>query len=305
MAESAPSKFVSIFIGPDGLWAGWRFLQFAIGIEVGAFVIQLPLERLLGQLFGVKLGELSAPALAIEELSSCVNVFLVTGIFAIFERRRVDSYGLPINQAFKKYFWQGLLAALVVIVFLAGAMIAAGGMVIHGLALHGIDLIKFSLLWLLANVLIGISEEYTFRGYALQSLWRGAGFWPAALITTAVFAGDHLEKPGENVMDIAMIFLAGLIMAISVLKTGSLWWAVGWHAAFDFGQLFLIGTQNGGITPVRRLFDVTFPGPAWINGGDRGTEASIFMIPAMIGSLIYVLWFLGKRNRNRFSDLAI
>src|SRR5690242_18170316 len=114
MAESAPSKFVSIFIGPDGLRAGWRFLLFAIGIEVGAFVIQLPLGRLLGQLFGVKLGQLSAPALVIEELSSCVNVFLITGIFAIFERRRVDSYGLPINQAFKKYFWQGMLAALVV-----------------------------------------------------------------------------------------------------------------------------------------------------------------------------------------------
>jgi membrane protease YdiL (CAAX protease family) len=230
----------------------------------------------------------------IEESISCVTVFLVTGIAAILERRRVDSYGLPISQAFGKFFWQGMLAALVVVIFLAGAMIASGGMVVRGLAIHGTDLVMFSLLWFLANILIGISEEYTFRGYPLQSLWRGAGFWPAALITTAVFAGDHLQKPGENFIDIAMIFLAGLVLAISVLKTGSLWWAVGWHAGFDFGQLFLIGTQNGGVTPAGRLLDVTFPGPAWLNGGDRGTEASIFMIPAVIGSLIYVIWFLGK-----------
>jgi hypothetical protein len=53
--------------------------------------------------------------------------------------------------------------------------------------------------------------------------------------------------------------------------------AVGWHAGFDFGQLFLIGTRNGGQTPVGRLFNVTFPGPAWLNGGELGTEASIFI----------------------------
>ena len=50
----------------------------------------------------------------------------------------------------------------------------------------------------------------TLRGYALRVLWRGAGFWPAALITTAIFAGLHLSKPHENVMDIEMIFVRGL-----------------------------------------------------------------------------------------------
>jgi membrane protease YdiL (CAAX protease family) len=165
-------------------------------------------------------------------------------------------------------------------------------MVLHGLALRGTDLARLTLLWFIANILIGLAEEYTFRGYALQSLWRGAGFWPAALITTAIFAGDHLEKPGENAIDIGMIFFLGLVLCLSIRKTGSLWWAVGWHAGFDFGQLFLIGTRNGGQTPVGRLFNVTFPGPAWLNGGELGTEASIFMVPAAIATLIYVIWFL-------------
>jgi hypothetical protein len=31
---------------------------------------------------------------------------------------------------------------------------------------------------------------------------------------------------------------------------------------FDFGQLFLIGTPNGGIEPVGHLLDVSFPGSA-------------------------------------------
>jgi membrane protease YdiL (CAAX protease family) len=106
------------------------------------------------------------------------------------------------------------------------------------------------------------------------------------LITTALFAGLHLVKPHENAIDIGMIFALGLIICISVRITGSLWWAVGWHAAFDFGQLFIIGTRNGGRVPQGRLFDVTFLGPAWITGGELGTEASYFMIPTVLGTLI-------------------
>lgn len=285
----------SIFIGPHGLRAGWRFLLFALAIELGVFAVEEPLGQLLARLFAINLGELSAPALLIHEFVFCVSVFLVTGIAAVAEHRRIDSYGLPIQQAFGRFFWKGMLAGLLVVLFVAGAMILSGGMVLHGLAQHGSELAKLTLLWFVANILVGISEEYTFRGYALQSLWRGAGFWPAALITTAIFAGIHLEKPGENAMDIGMIFFLGLILCLSIRKTCSLWWAVGWHAGFDFGQLFLIGTRNGGQTPVGHLFDTTFPGPAWLNGGELGTEASIFMMPAAIATLIYVIWFLRGR----------
>jgi membrane protease YdiL (CAAX protease family) len=298
MAERAQSSIASIFTGPRGLRAGWRFLLFALGIEVGVFVVEEPLGQILARLFAITPRELSAPALLIGEFVFCLSVFLVTGIFALAERRCIDSYGLPIEQAFGKFFWKGMLAGLLVVLFVAGAMILSGAMVLQGLALHGTDLARLTLLWLLANILIGLSEEYTFRGYALQTLWRGAGFWPAALITTAIFAGDHLEKPGENAMDIGMIFFLGFILCLSIRKTGSLWWAVGWHAGFDFGQLFLIGTRNGGQTPIGRLFNVTFPGPAWLNGGELGTEASIFMVPAAIATLIYVTWFLRGPSSN-------
>jgi len=299
VAERARSSVVSIFFGADGLRAGWRFLLFALAIEAGVFVVEEPLAQILARQFAINPRELSAPALLIGEFVFCLSVFLVTGIFALAERRRIDSYGLPIEQAFRKFFWKGIFAGLLVVLFVAAAMILSGAMVLHGLALHGSDLARLTLLWFVGNILIGLSEEYTFRGYALQALWRGAGFWPAALITTATFAGDHLEKPGENAMDIGMIFFLGLILCLSIRKTGSLWWAVGWHAGFDFGQLFLIGTRNGGQTPVGRLFNVTFPGPTWLNGGELGTEASIFMVPAAIATLIYVMWFLRSPASNR------
>ena len=44
------------------------------------------------------------------------------------------------------------------------------------------------------------------------------------------------------------------------------------------------------------LFEVSFPGPAWLNGGELGTEASVFMVPAAIATFVYVGWFLRGRN---------
>ncbi len=71
-----------------------------------------------------------------------------------------------------------------------------------------------------------------------------------------------------------------------------------WHAAFDLGQLFIIDTTNGGQEPVGHLFEVTFPGPAWLNGGELGTEAGIFIVPT-IATLAYVACVLSKANVNK------
>jgi hypothetical protein len=54
-------------------------------------------------------------------------------------------------------------------------------------------------------------------------------------------------------------------------------------------QFFVIGTRNGGAQPIGHLLDVTFPGPAWVNGGPLGTEASYFLLPVIALLLAYVL----------------
>jgi CAAX protease family protein len=285
-----------LFFGRDGLRHGWRFLIFAAAIVVVVAFLEQPAIAFLAAKFHVDQRALSAPSIIVSDGFDLIVILIVTGVAARFERRRIDSYGLPINEAFRGFFWNGALAGLAAIAFVGAGMLITGGMRVHGVALHGAEMITAPALWFVAMLLVGVMEEYLFRGYALQSLWRGAGFWPAALITTAIFAGDHLEKPHENAIDIGMIFALAVLLCISVRITGSLWWAVGWHAAFDFGQLFIIGTPNGGRVPVGRLLDVAFSGPAWITGGELGTEASYFMIPVVLGTFIYITWFLRGRS---------
>jgi membrane protease YdiL (CAAX protease family) len=290
------SPIAAIFVGPHGLRYGWRFLLFALAIWLAGEYLEGPLAFFLAQRLRIDPDALSAPVMIVFEGVSLAEVLLVTAIAAWLERRRIDQYGLPLSQAFRERFWKGMLAGLLMVVFVGGSMILIGAMRVAGFALRGGEVFVQGFLWLAAMILVGLSEEYLFRGYALQALWRSIGFWPAALITTGLFAAAHFSKPHENAMDIGMIFFLGLVLCLSVKRTGSLWWAVGWHAAFDFGQFFLIGTRNGGQTPVGHLLNVTFPGPAWITGGELGTEASVFMVPAAIATLVYVGWALRGKN---------
>jgi membrane protease YdiL (CAAX protease family) len=267
----------------------------------GQFV-EVPLSQFVAKQLGINADALSAPAVIVGELVSLAAVLLVTGVAAGLEQRRIDEYGLRIDQPFGKPFWNGTLAGVVMVAFVGGAMVLVGAMRVDGFALHGLEAANKGLPWLAGMLLLGVSEEYLFRGYALQSLWRSLGFWPAALITSALFVAAHLSKPHENAIDAGIIFLIGLVLCLSVRQTGSLWWAVGWHSAFDFGQFFLLGTRNGGESPVGHLLSTSFPGSSWLTGGELGTEASAFMLPAALAVFIYVTWFLcGKSAENSSS----
>lgn len=88
-----------------------------------------------------------------------------------------------------------------------------------------------------------------------------------------------------------------LFACYTVLRTGSLWFAVGTHAAYDFMQLFVIGTPNGSQLPVNHLLHTSFPGPAWLTGGPLGTEASVLQYATTVLAFAYV-WLRFRRRPN-------
>ncbi|HTU80861.1 MAG TPA: CPBP family intramembrane glutamic endopeptidase [Candidatus Acidoferrales bacterium] len=279
-----------IFKGSNGVRAGWRaagFLVLSLGLVL---VFEGYLSPLLAGVFHVDVTTLNAAAMLCNEVSIFIAVVLSTALCAVLEHRRIDGYGLPLREAFRRTFWEGIATGVVLAALVGVLMYAAGGFVITGFALSGTQWIVQPLLWAGLMVLVGIAEEYWFRGYFLQSMARGMGFWPAAVVSTLVFGGLHLTKAHENFIDIFNIMALGLLLCFALQRTGSLWLAVGFHCAFDFMQFFVIGTRNGGNQPVGTLLHASFPGPAWVNGGPLGTEASYFMLPAMLLLFGYLAW---------------
>jgi membrane protease YdiL (CAAX protease family) len=280
-----------IFIGPDGkLRSIWRAVLFvAASIAVQTWCLDWSFVR-VGQWLRVP-PTLSPAALSLAESENFLTALIITGTFALYERRRVDSYGLPTNSALSRQTLEGVVAGVLMAGAVAAGMILLGGMHIQGLALTGGVLVGYALAWLGTNICVGIAEEFWFRSYFQQTLWRAIGFWPSAIVIALIFAAIHyFLKRGENVWDVITLVSLSLLLSYSMLRTGTLWFAVGFHIAFDYMQLFVIGTPNGTNIPVGRLLDVRFTGPAWLTGGVLGTEASFLMYPVIALLWLYVWW---------------
>ncbi|HWA89400.1 MAG TPA: type II CAAX endopeptidase family protein [Rhizomicrobium sp.] len=279
---------MGIILGEDGkLRFFWRA---AIFYGLTFWLLPYLGDPLLGRAFvALGIGDgLTAGGVALGESYYFLIALIATAAFAWYEHRRIDSYGLDVRKALSRTTFDGVMVGAVMAGAVALGMFALGGMQVHGWAETSALAI---LAWAGTNIVIGIAEEFWFRHYFLHSLWRSIGFWPGALVIAAVFAAIHyFNKPGENIWDVITLVSFSLLCSYGVLRAGTLWFAVGLHAAFDFMQLVVIGTPNGGQLPVGRLLDTTFEGPAWLTGGSLGTEASWLMYPAFVAAFAYVTW---------------
>jgi uncharacterized protein len=284
-----------IVLGPDGKL---RFLWRAVLFYTVSNYLLFPLSDRLFERLALALHVtpgLNAGSIALEDTLSFIVVLISTGALALYEHRRVDSYGLPVNRAFSFQTFEGAVVGLLMPGLVGIGMFALGGMQIQGLNNTGSALAYSAVAWLAANILIGINEEFWFRSYFQQTLWKSIGFWPSSIVIALIFAAEHyFFKTGENLWDVITLVSLSLLMSYSILRTGTLWFAVGFHAAFDYTQLFLIGTPNGAEIPAGRLFNVTFNGPAWLTGGVLGTEASFLLYPLIALAYLYI-W---RRYRN-------
>jgi membrane protease YdiL (CAAX protease family) len=219
--ESKSAALVRIFIGANGLRPIWRFVAFVAAVFALFYVFEGPASEYLAGKLRINLNLLSPQALVLSQVLDLVLVLIVVGAAAAFEHRRIDTYGLPLESAFGRKFWEGMAMGFTTIAFVALGMIATGGMRVHGIALHGRDAILSPMFWLITMLFVGVNEEYLSRGYGLQSLARGIGFWPASIVTTSLFSGAHLTKPHENAIDIGMIFALGMLLCFTLARTGN------------------------------------------------------------------------------------
>lgn len=211
----------------------------------------------------------------------------IAWIMSRIERERFSAYGLPLVPGAGKLLAKGLLWGFIPSALILMPIYALGGCSFQGLALHGGELIKYALLWAVAMLALGFGEEFLFRGYLLKTLGEGIGFWPAAVVLSSLFGLVHLIfKPHEDWIDPVSVALYGLFWCLTLRRTGSLWFAVGFHAASDYADMIAFAEPNSGNDgkPLTgHLLDVRFHGPDWLTGGPRGTEASLLVFVVLAG----------------------
>ena len=192
----------------------------------------------------------------------------------------------------------GYLFGLTAVVVLVVGIAALGGFTFGALAMGGTTLLKYTVAWLIAFALVGLAEEMDFRAASLITLAEAVGFWPAAILLSALFGGLHyFLKPGENLADAFSVGLLGLFLCFTVLRTGAIWFAIGFHAVFDYAAIFIFGAPNSGNQgkPVAtKLLTGGYHGAAWLTGGPLGVEASWLVFPVI--ALLFIGFSMLRYN---------
>ncbi len=304
MGSHAPSPLTpapepersSILYGPNGLRAGWRILIFLLIIACIAGVIYLA-----GQYAAHKLGPrptnpgqqttLEPGLIAIGDATTFLLLLLACWIMTKIERRKISHYGLPLRTPFPKNFWAGLLWGFLAITGVLFVMFLFHGVRITGVDTHGSALALSALEWALAFLAVGFSEEFMFRGYLEFTLTTGIGFWPASLVMSGLFACAHISNSGESLFGIIQVAAFGLFACIALRRTGNLWWPIGFHAAWDWGQTFFYGVPDSGLNASHNFLHAEFQGPKWLTGGSTGPEGSVLTLIALIVSSVLVMRF--------------
>jgi membrane protease YdiL (CAAX protease family) len=209
-------------------------------------------------------------------------------IMASIERRPFGAFGLPWRQALRSRFWQGAAAALAALTVLVGILGATGAIQVGASSTPALQGIGFAAAYAVLFVLLAVREEFLHRGYGLFTLTEVTGFWPAALASTAWFVWSHADNPGESALGLASVAVFGLLACLMLRRTGSLWMAIGFHAAWDWGQTYFYGVGDSGhpAPPGHLLTSTTSEAaPAWLSGASVGPEGSI-LCTALIALLI-------------------
>ncbi|MFI5270332.1 MAG: CPBP family intramembrane glutamic endopeptidase, partial [Chloroflexota bacterium] len=238
----AADKLKWAFIGPGGVRAGWRFAAF-VALWYGGEYALFPLLSLFYTFTDTGFTPMD---ILVFESGDALLLVLISLLLARFEKHGPGWFGFGWGRASLSQFGIGSLLGFGMVTLLLLASFCSGQGSVQGFAVHGAELGKYLLIWLGGMLLVGVSEEVLFRGYALRSLMGGIGFWPAACLLSLIFGAEHLGKPMENVPDILNIVLLGLALCYSVRQTGALWFGIGFHAAFDFFALAFYGSPNTG-----------------------------------------------------------
>ncbi len=260
------------FLAVFGMGSFGRFLIYEIGLRL--FPDAGGAVHLLFDLFGTTAG--------------VVSVILWC---RFFERRDARRMGFVKRGAVAEY----AMGALGGVVLFCGAV---GVCVLCGVAtVQPTDTAPswwLLVLFLLAFLIQGLSEELLCRSLLMLSLSRAWPLWACVTANAAAFSLLHLLNAGITVPALLNIFLFGVLASVLMLKRGSIWSVAALHSLWNFAQGNLFGIPVSGIEGAPSpLVTVTEDDTLWkvlVGGGNFGIEGGIAAtIVLLIGLLVVLL----------------
>jgi membrane protease YdiL (CAAX protease family) len=286
---------------PTGrLRPGWRLAAFVLALCAGAGALTalwiglgLPPQRQQGIVRAM-------PQLASGVLVLGLALAVTRVALRRLEARDLATIGLDRDGAIRGWTLGLLLGGLTPLAVF-GVLALAGHAEIRPETTTAGGILRTTLPMVLAVLLLSAWEEIALRGYPLQLLAESWGPSAAAVVTGVVFGLLHAGNPGANPSGLAIIALNGALLALVVIRTGSLWLPCGYHGGWNLMAALVLGLRDSGAVHEGSLLRTALAGPAWLIGGEFGFEAS----PVTAGVELLVLgWMLGSAARLPGNEVA-
>jgi membrane protease YdiL (CAAX protease family) len=307
-----------VLFGADGLRAGWGLLLFGIVYGILYFVIGAIVAALAPN--GPQNPALLSPGYVLRGDGFAFSALLLaTWVMSRLEGRPFGAYGLLLTR-WKSWGLVGAALGFGLLALLVAVLRGAGLLVFEGKAAHGAWALEYGVEWTFVFLLVALFEETLFRGYLQFTLARGLaglyrligvrsaeafGFWTSAVVLSFGFGAVHTQNLGESPVGIVAAGAIGVIFCLSLWRTGSLWWAIGFHAAWDWAQSFLFGVYDSGTLATGRLFQTHPQGRLLLSGGLTGPEGSVLVMPTLLVMTLAILITLpARREGERVSEAA-
>ncbi len=287
---------MDIFINEDEqrLKAGWRlliqFILMFLFVGLGIMSVQQMFEN---------------PLMVYTTVPQFLGIILSIWIASkLLDKRSFFYYGIHINKQWGKDFLGGC--------FIAAASI--GTVFLIQWSLGWITIIEFGWeaeletpFWtgitsfFAAMLMVGFHEELLSRGYQLLNITEGLTYpavglngalVTAIILTSSLFGFMHFFNPNASFISTFNIILAGIVLAVPYVLTGSLGISVGLHFSWNFVMAGVLGFPVSGRNIEFSVLQIQQSGSVFLTGGAFGPEAGILGLLGMAimlgGSLVYI-----------------
>jgi uncharacterized protein len=305
-APIKPSLIRTIFTGSNGLRAGWGLVIFVVLLSASSRGMHAALDYRL--IFPPRSGAPISPGYNfVTQGFGILMTFLATWVMSKIEKRPIGVYGLG-NRSALPNFLSGLTSGAACLSLLVFVLWKDRLLAFDGRLMSGAPVLGYGAIWIIGFLFVGVVQEYVSRGYVLFTITRGLagvyrwvfktrhsnalGFWTASLLTSVLFGLSHLRTPGESPIGLLSAGLAGVVFCFSLWRSGSLWWAIGFHTSWDWAESFVFGVADSGAMFEHHLLATHPLGNPLMSGGATGPEGSLFALPILaVVTLIIIFTF--------------
>ena len=220
-------------------------------------------------------------------IGEALLIIVVIFYCLVIEKRKLPTLGFTGRLPALEYLLGLCLGALLFGgVFLLGH--AAGAY--KGLTLRFTSRMLPPLALALAGFVIqSAAEELLVRGFFAVSMNKRYPVGFCVFTSSLVFAMLHLGNDASGMLPLINTFLVGVLLCMYVIKRGSIWGAMAFHAAWNFTQGCIFGFHVSGIPLGHSVFHPTvLPYNELLTGGTYGPEGSICTTIVLLAALFGV-----------------